>query len=1026
MSLRLLATAILAAAFAACGGGTGPEPSDVLPDTVKDVQEATEAAAATIDTQVSVGTVQAGETVTVTCTGTGFDSVKAKFVVREAVEAPEGQGGDAGPGVPEVVEAPPIEYPPDTALPPGVVVQDHQVRFTRVGAYAIACYSDDAQIVDQTPADVVVDPGPPASIDTKVEPHEIKAGEWVNATCSVSDAYGNEVEAPLSIVVKPTEGVTVSGMSAQLTKATPHSVACAVSEGGIVDLSPEAVQVSPNVPKQVFTSVEPETFAAGESAEIDCWAADFYDNPVEDFPVSIYLPPKIYLQGKTLTSTAAAKYTVKCVPQNVDWKYFTLHPVDVVVVPGPPVAMDLKVVPKKSYYQAGSQIKATATAVDAWDNPIPDAQLAAPSIDPPDGIEPDEADPTHVFHLEKPGDYIMTFRLLGFPNIYADYAVRVVSGAGPVLSILYPQRGATIQGKPSITIMGKIKDDKPLVSVTINGNPPNKLNPDGSFTYMMVPNLADPDAGLHQGLNVFTVDVEDASGLKATTTQGFYFSFKYFDTKNPAAPEVVPDSARAFLNQTFFDDFDHDPSHPNDIATIAEIFLAKLNINSMIPSPVASSGPYKVYISNVHFGKPHIDIGLDTDLVRMHALIPDLHLRVDLKGKCSFLGIDFCPDFDGTVDVDTIDATLLEKLWFGADEKIHAKLQQVDVQLNGIHVKISGIIGWLFGWLIDILVDSFTSQIEAAITSQIGGMLDSMLEDLFSKFEINQSFEIPELIPGLPPSSISILARPSALEVRQAGVTVALDAGVYSLQKVGHDVLGSIGRSNCIDMKANPPTFALPKFSQIEFALGDDALNEALFAVWWGGTLNLPITADMLKDVDLSAYGVSDLTATLDFYLPPILSDCNKDHKIQIQVGDLYADAYLKFNDNPMHLSAFVQAVASAAIELADKDGHKEVGVSLLGVDRLDLEIVTLEMDLGSGWEPMDDSAKAGFLMIIQTQLIDKLPELIPQGPLASFEIPAIDLATLVPDLPPGIALKFVLEKLYRELGYTSAGGHLE
>lgn len=1008
-----------------CGGGTSQGPSDFMESY--DVADTIEAAAPTIDTELSVSAISAGETVLVTCKGSGFNVSKAKFVVFEAQSASSGAIGDAGPGIPDVIETPSISYPPDTALPNGVTVDGFKVRFTRVGSYAVACYSDEAGIVDQTPADINVEPGAPFSIETKVEPSSIKAGEFIVVSCTASDAFGNEVDANFAVVVKPDEGVNITGLTAQLTKAKKHTVACAVENGGILDLTPEIVEVSPNVPKKLITTVEPLTFEAGGYASIDCSAVDYYDNPVSDFPMSIYVPPKIYLvQGKKLTSTTASQYTVKCVPEGIDWKYFQLYGAVVTVVPGPPISMDLKIVPKKAYYMVGETITATATAKDKWDNPIPNASLAVPEIDPPDGISPDEDNPTKVFHLEKPGLYVMTFRLLGFPNIYADYPVKVVSGSGPVLTILYPPRGATLQGKPSVTVMGKITDDKPLVSVTINGNPPSKLNPDGSFSYLMVPNLLDPDAGLHQGLNVISVYVEDASGQKVSTTQGFYFSFKYYDTKGPGEPEVVPDSARAFLNRTFFDDGVHDPNHPNDVATIAEVLLSKLNIGAFIPSPVTSFGPYKVYISNVKYGKPSIGMDLGDDQVKMQAVIPNLSMRIDLKGKCTFLGIDFCPDFSGKISVDQIQAVIVEKLWFGSDKKIHAKLQSVQVELKGINIDIDGILGWLLNGIIDMLANAFRKQIEDAIEKQIGGMLDSMLEELFAKFEVNQTFELPELIPGLTMPSLALLARPSGLEVKPFGVTVSLDAALYSLKKVSHDVLGSIGRSNCIDMKANPPTFALPKFSQIEFAVGDDLINQALFAIWWGGGLNLTIGPEMLKDVDLSAYGVSDLAVALDFFLPPILTDCNKDNNIQLQVGDIHANVDLKFNDNPMRIDAFIEVVASADVTLTEENGVKKVGVSLLGVDRLDLDIVSIEMDLGGGFEPLDEAAKAGFIQLINDQLLSKLPDMIPKGPLASFEIPAIDLSTLLPDIPPGVALKFVLEKLYRELGYTAAGGHLE
>ena len=1050
MKKRVGAVLVLAGFLAACGGGSGDNNPDVFEAKAPtDTHETT--GPLVIDTQLSTPTVAAGEFVTVTCSGNGFDPALAKFVVLKSQKAPEGsvsEGVGAENMIPDVVDVPSLTYPPTQTLPEGTIISGMKVKFTKAGDYAIACYADDAQIIDPTPADLTVNPAAIVSLETTVDPKAIKAGEWVNATCVATDVFGNPVDAEMVLVITrtdsaPAEGVTASGLTAQLTKATTWAIACSVKDSGPTDLTPEIVTVSPNVPKKVITTVEPATIGACNAssgpcspsatpptaATVSCTAADFYDNPVDNFPVSVFLPPKIYLTGKTLTSTTTNIYPVKCVPQNIEWKYFTIVPVDVTVTPGQPVSMNLKVVPKKSFYSVGEMIEVTATAVDAWDNLVPDAALGAPTIDPPTGIEPSPSAPTKDFTLKATGDYLMTFRLTANPAVHAEYALRVVSSNGPIINILYPPRGATLKGKPSVTVLGKIEDDKPIQSLTINGQQPTKLSPDGSFQYLMIPSLSDPDAGLHQGLNVIHVEVQDSAGLKANTTRGYYFSLVYYDTMNPANFELgmVLDSARAFLGPTFFDDGVHDPAHPNDLATLVETVVASLNLNSMIPSPVASAGPYKVYISGLAFDKPALKIDLLDDAVHIVIDIPNLRMNVGLVGKCSFLGIDFCPDFSGSIKVAKVTAELQEALWFDeTDKKIHAKLQQIHVALDNPQISIDGILGWLLNWLVDIVVNSFKSTIETMIEQQIGGMLDGLLTGLFDKFTINQTFAIPELIAGMGQSNITLAARPSALEVKGTGVTVALDAKLFALKKVVHDVLGSIARSGCLDMKAKPLTFDLPHTSQIEFAGADDLINEALFAVWFGGTLNLTIGPEMLKGVDLSAYGVSDLSIVLDMYLPPILSDCNKAGNIQAQIGDLHANVNLKFNDNPMRIDAFLQAAASVSIDLAEDAGVKKVGISLLGLDRLDLDVISIEMDLGDGFTPLEQDAKDGFVQLINDQLLSKLPDMIPKGPLASFAIPAIDLASLMAGLPAGTDITFSLDQLYRKLGYTAVGGHPE
>jgi len=188
------------------------------------------------------------------------------------------------------------------------------------------------------------------------------------------------------------------------------------------------------------------------------------------------------------------------------------------------------------------------------------------------------------------------------------------------------------------------------------------------------------------------------------------------------------------------------------------------------------------------------------------------------------------------------------------------------------------------------------------------------------------------------------------------------------------------------------------------------------------------ITPADLADVDLSQYGVSDLFVTLDFYLPPILTDCSTPGNLQVQVGDLYVVADLKFNGIPLKIGVFVYAAASAALAaMPNAQGGNDVSVTVLGLDLLELEFVSIESCPTPGAPCEDMSAmKDGLEALIKDVLLPPLLEDYIGKPLATFPIPTIDLATLDPSLPPGIELKFAVERLYREEGFTVATGHLE
>ncbi|NOZ01238.1 MAG: hypothetical protein GXP54_05035, partial [Deltaproteobacteria bacterium] len=705
-------------------------------------------------------------------------------------------------------------------------------------------------------------------------------------------------------------------------------------------------------------------------------------------PLSVYLPPDMSIMGKQITTTIAGMYPIKCVPQNIEWKYFQIHGVTVTVTPADPVALTLKVVPDKEFYGKGASITVTATAVDEYDNLVPDAVVGVPAIEPPVGIKPVEANPTKQFLLKEEGVYLMTFRLLAFPQISADITIKV-EGSGPLLTIIYPPRGSTIAGKPSVTVMGYVNDDiTGIKSFTINGQPVTGVKPDGSFTFLINP---------VQGMNLIRAEVENGAGMKFSTIQSYYFSFVYYPV-NALNPEdgMVHNSLRAFVSDEFFDDGDHDPTHPDDLATIIESFVAGLNINTLIPNPVAESGPYKVYINNVHFGKPTVHINLYDGGMAFSIIIPNLGLDVQLKGSCKFLFIDFCPDFSGDVGVDSILVQANVDVWTGTDKKVHALMDQVQVDLNNINVHINGILGWLFGWLVDVMVDQFAGSIEKAFEQQMGDLVNQTVEDLFAKFELNQTVEIPPLL-GNDPTSISILTRPQDVTIKSDGARIGMEGTLYAPQGVTHDVLGSISRANCLSM--TPPTFNLPYQSEIEFGIFDDLLNQGLYSIWWAGTLNAKITSEDLATVDLSQYGVSDLNVDLDFYLPPILTDCTEDGNLQVQVGDLYVDADLKFNGIPLKMGAFVQAALSVKLEAVPNDsGGNDVAITILDLDVFELEIVSVNEEFAGSEDALQSLVKD----LLLPPLLDKLIG----TQLAAFPIPTIDLATLMPDMPVGVELK--------------------
>ncbi len=978
--------------LAACGGGDGPGAFDDGPQGDLDTAPPVPG----IDTVVSTTAIKAGGEITVQCVGYGFDPQGVRLIVRSQ-DAPE----------------PPEDALPDPTLPDGVTQTARNLngtilRFTKADRFLVACYSPDAQMLDDSPARVVVSPATAVAIDTEVDPHELKAGGRINLTCTATDVYGNLITSGLVPSITPSQGVAVSGLSAQMTVAGTYAVACALADTAIVDQTPESVTVLPNLPKKIVTRLTPNPIEAGDATTVTCAALDFYDNPVKDLPLSVYLSsPLLTLAGRSISTTTAGVYSIKCVPQSEDWSLFQLIPANLTVLAGRPVSLELRPVPKKPYYGRNETLRVTAEAHDAYGNLIADAELAPVTMVPSTGIKPVDTNPTGMFLLQEEGLYRLTFRLKAWPDIYADLDI-VVEGTGPLLSILFPERGATLTGKPSVTLRGNVADDETGIEVlTVNGiDARNFVKSDGTFTFLLTP--------IKQGLNTVKVVVQNGAGLKTETGVGFYYSPVYYPNhRNDVAAGLVQQGVRAFLGRDFVDDGDHSLP-PDDLATIIEVLLTSLDIGALIPNPVAEAGPYTVLLSNLRFGKPTTQVRLFNGGINVRITIPNFSVNVKAEGTCNFI-IDWCPDVSGRVSSSNIMAITDVLIWMDGNGQIHARTQQVQVQLAGLNVELDGLLGTLLGWLIDLLVNTFTNAIEQAVEDQIGSLIDETITDLLNQFEIDETFEIPPILGGKP-SAVSLLTKPSHLAVEPEGIWLDMAGTLYAKKAVARNPLGSIGRAACL--ATNEAPFELPWNSEVSLAAHDDLLNQALFAVWWGGTLNMTITAEDLGDTDLTSYGVENLNVDLDFLLPPILTDCAVPGKIQLQVGDLYVEATLDFLSNPLELGLFIQAAADASLAVVEGDEGPEIAITLDGIPVLDIEIISINPDF-----PLE---KEVLMDLLRSQLINDLLADVAGTELISVAIPAIDLSSLVADLPPGTNLSIDVSKLYRELGFTVIQGKLK
>jgi hypothetical protein len=883
-----------------------------------------------------------------------------------------------------------------------VVGQD--VRFLVPGTYEVVCLYGGEAGLDLVTVEVL--PGLPETVTTTLNVDEVVAGTQVVVGCAAADGLGNPIYGPFELIVTPEDGIWQQATHFTPTVVGEYSVACVVDsihKGNVVQLD-----VVAGVPKKIYTEMAAHEVEAGKSVKISCRATDKWENQVGGFPLVVVVPPKLSLQGLSISGTETGFYEVKCVPQADDWVLFQLYPEVLTVFPAPPALLKLELVPDKSVYKLLDKVHLQISIRDAYGNLIPDAPLQSVQLTTVEGLPTDGALETQPgsYKFVEEGSYRFTVVSQQDPGVMAQRVVNV-DGSGPLLALDYPERGETVDDKPVVNVSGTVSDAVTgLESFTINGGEV-EVSPDNSFSHIVTANHA---------LNHLVAEALDTGGETTRATRAFAFSDQWFKASGDHDETFVPAGLQIFLAETFVDDGNHDHSDPNDLATLLEVILAGLDFGTLIPNPIYNANNYKVFITNVTLESPLVGMDLIEGALTVNLTFANFAADVEAIGSCSVLGVDLCPDVSGTLTVDDIALYAVMKVSV-VDGSVVVALKDFEMGVTGIVLDLSGL-GSLLDPILNGIIGIFEQQVEAALASQLQGLLPDVMAELFAAFQLDENLEIPGLVEGSEATTINLTTTYQMLDLAPAGITMVFDARASSAQKVVHNPLGSIGRGSCAGPEAEP--FVISTDQEVSVALSDDLLNQLLFAVWWGGALNLTLDEAVLGDLsgELDGYGISEATIELDFFLAPMLSDCNGEKVLRLGLGDLYIQAQFKMLGQPLTMGIFATAAGDASISLVQSDsGQMEFGVTVEEISLFDYEIVAIT----EGFEelvPIVEELLAG------ETLTESLASIAGQS-LGGLVLPKIDLGGIVPGVAPGTSLAIYPVALERLFGFTELAAEL-
>lgn len=1008
LSSRVKSSVLLGFLVALATACSDPHAADtaVDPGLAIGLQPGQLASLESVDTQLSASKVAAGTAVTVTCIG---------------------QPGEVK-----------ITHPTFTSTPDkDVTLASPQLTATKTGIYTVQC-----TLPGRTPnakdksAQLAVTAGLAATIVTTITPASIAAGDVASATCAAKDAFGNDTgknaDAVWSISINPPDSGVVTDMSVTGHTAGATAVSCALDGSPDAVVTPATLTITPGAAVTTSAAIAPDTFEAGAgNSVVTCAAKDAFGNAVDASAATLSLPKNLDATGNTVTTTVSGKYDIRCLLGDVAVDMATA--VTLTVTPGAPISMTLRPKPFAKFYKIDDTIKMFGLGKDKYGNDVPDMPLVQPlAVDPPEGVTVNGGGLSYSFNTD--GHYHFAGVSKDYPSLAAEITLTCDS-VGPMVLITTPVRGATLNGSPTVHVQGTVIDVTSGVKSFVVNNQPVVVAGDGSFSL---------DMTSEWGMNLIDWQANDVWDNVSTGVQSYYYSTKWYvsDFNQPKESEIS-DAIGIWLSQSILDNPPHNHKTPGDIATVMEIVLGTIDFSSLLgnggfPLSFSQAGVTingNVNIKNVKMGDPNVNDGY-----------PEVHINV-LKGG---VGVEakiykFSADLEMSVQIPPLPAAKVT-LQIAADEidvgmdiflakdpttgKLVSSAKNTSIKFKNFSILPTGPLAQFINPILkpleQAILGPLTNALIAVLEPQLNSAIGTALGSALSAFAINTVVPLKPFIGNGPEAQLKLVTDIGTLNFSEKqGIILGLAASMTADKKVAHEVLGSIGRASCLAEKPKPEVFNPTEKYGLELGIADDFLNQLLHAVWNGGVLQMTLDQSVIGNAT-AQFGISDMSITTDFWLPPIANEClpvqikGNEAQFHFQIGDMGMHALLTFGGTPIDMHAFLSVQATIGMKVAPLPNDPTttaISITTVNIDSIKMEIVDINKEA--------ESLKDTFKSLITNVVPGLLPKLLGSS-LSAIQLPAIDLSTLSPQIPKGTLLTFSLQDLENIAGYTYIRGNLK
>ena len=484
-----------------------------------------------------------------------------------------------------------------------------------------------------------------------------------------------------------------------------------------------------------------------------------------------------------------------------------------------------------------------------------------------------------------------------YEDLTASVGPFLIDSTGPDLVIYNPERGDW-EVNPSALMTGEVSDKWSAIGeLTVNGLVV-PVNGDGSFTHTL-----DYDFGL----NLVETEVADVDDNGVNDTRSV------LDGQFQPNGSQIGNGIVARINEDGFD----------TLESLGEGLIGDTDLTALVPNPVVSTSSetcidlifteicitwysLDLYIWNPSIGGTNLEID-PTSGGYLDTTFQVLDPWLDWEADGTVLGIGLSAD--GSIYADDITVNM--------DLYPYVAAGELGMSVGSSTVTSTNFTFDWDSWLYDVmgffgldlsaLVEGFmVDALESAIVDEV----PAAVADAAGSLEISTSFAVGA-------ATVVLAAEPFSASVDDYGMSLGLGTEVYPEIWIHEDMgLGSLFGNYTVPTYAS----ASPGF---QVSIGEDFLNQALYAFWGAGVLDQDMGGPELG-LDLGTFGdilgIADLHIQTKPLLPPVVVPGTGTEMLDLQMGDLELSLYDgEATDENLRLRVYV--TLTAGLDLAVTDG---------------------------------------------------------------------------------------------------------